>query len=107
MADAVQTQDEHAKVQREYVRTGIWLLVLMALKVGVVSVEMPRTMMVGVLLVLMVLKLWLITAVFMHLKYEKLTLVLFTAVPVIFAIILFFGILPDSMSPWFNSPWLP
>ncbi|HLS88134.1 MAG TPA: cytochrome C oxidase subunit IV family protein [Sphingobacteriaceae bacterium] len=103
MAEATQTHDEHAKVQQEYIRTGIWLLVLMVLKVGVVSVEMPRTLMVATLLVLMLLKLWLITGVFMHLKYEKMTMVLFTAVPVIFAIILFFGILPDFTI----SPWLP
>lgn len=101
MADTAEQQPDD--VQREYVRTGVWLLILMALKVGFVSVEMPRMVMVVALLILMLLKLWLITAVFMHLKFERLGLVLLLTVPVFFALLLFFGILPDiTMSPWIH-----
>ncbi len=81
--------------RRVYLRTLLWLAVLMGLKVAVVSAVMPRALTVGTLLVLMALKIYLIAAFFMHLRFERATLVYVALTPVILLIVLFFGVAPD------------
>lgn len=87
--------EHHPSHRGLYLRTWFWLLILMGLKVAVVSVQMPRVLAAGALLVLMAMNIYLIAAHFMHLRFERASLVYVTLSPVILVIVLFFGLYPD------------
>lgn len=92
------TEHGHTSGNRIYFLAWFWLLVLMGLKVAVVSVSMPRTVMVATLLVLLVLKVFLITAYFMHLRFERVSLVILAVTPLILGLMLYFGVAPDFIT---------
>jgi caa(3)-type oxidase subunit IV len=81
---------------RTYYITWGWLLVMTLLALGVGYVDMPgglkSTLLVGITLA----KVALIGAIFMHLRSEKLNLILITFSPLVLALILFFFIAPDT-----------
>ncbi len=86
----------HPTGYRVYYITWGWLLVMTLLALGVGSVDMPggikATLLVGITLG----KIVLITAIFMHLRFERLNLILITFCPLVLALIMFFFMIPDT-----------
>jgi len=80
-----------------------WLIwfVLLVLTVGMIligSASMPKLLLVLLLILAMLMKASLISGYFMHLRFEKLTLILVVAVGILFtAAALFFLIAPDGV----------
>ena len=84
---------------RIYAVTWGWLLAITLLELGVVLVGVPKILLATTLIVMALLKALLIMAYFMHLRYEKLSLVYAVVVPMFFlAIVLFLGVGPDALS---------
>lgn len=74
----------------------IWLVVLTLIEIGLAYRPMSTLLMLAILLGLSVIKAALIVAYFMHLKFERLSLIL-TIVPMLLVCIcLFFVFFPDS-----------
>ena len=80
---------------RLYFMIWIWLLVITVLEVGLVLVHVPRVLQVVTLLAMTVLKATLIVANYMHLRWERISLVYVIITPFIFALILWYGMSPD------------
>jgi caa(3)-type oxidase subunit IV len=79
-----------------YYKTWGWLLFMTALALGAGYVEMPTTLKAIVLVGITLAKVGVIGAFFMHLRTEKLNLILITFSPIILSLILFFFMFPDS-----------
>jgi|SRR5215813_6692799 len=89
--------DEHfAGSNKLFISVWVWLLVLTGIEVFLAYKPMPIHYMLTILMGLSIIKAALIVAYFMHLKFERLSLVL-TIVPVLVACIcLLFVFFPDS-----------
>lgn len=81
---------------RTYLVTWGWLLVMTVLALGVGYVEMPPGIKAVLLVGITLAKVVLIAAIFMHLRFEKLNLVMITFIPLVLALILFFFVMPDT-----------
>ncbi|MDR5694419.1 MAG: cytochrome C oxidase subunit IV family protein [Armatimonadota bacterium] len=79
-----------------YILTWFWLLVITALEVSITLVHMPKMLMASLLILLALMKVALIAAYFMHLRFERLSLVYVAVTPLVFAAILFFALVPDA-----------
>ena len=74
----------------------IWLLLLTGIEIFLGYKPMPLRFMITILLGLSIIKAALIVAYFMHLKFERLSLIL-TIVPTIVVLLCLFAVLfPDS-----------
>ncbi|MEW6049290.1 MAG: cytochrome C oxidase subunit IV family protein [Bacillota bacterium] len=93
-----QDQATHGTAYGLYVRTWVWLLLITLLELGVVSVSLPRVLVVTLLVVLAMMKGALIMAYFMHLRFERLSFVYVVLSPLIFTVILFGAIAPDALN---------
>jgi cytochrome c oxidase subunit 4 len=71
------------------------LLVLTILEVGIFYLPMERHFYVIALVILALTKAFLVAWYFMHLKFERWTLVFVTVIPLALAVDLFLGLLPD------------
>lgn len=80
-----------------YILTWFWLLVITALEVSITLVHMPKALMASLLILLALMKVVLIAAYFMHLRFERLSLVYVAITPLVFAAILFFALVPDAV----------
>jgi cytochrome c oxidase subunit 4 len=88
---------------RIYAVTWFWLLAITVLELGVVLLGVPKVLLATTLIVMAILKAALIMAYFMHLRYEKLSLVYAVVVPMFFlAIVLFSAVGPDALSVFFR-----
>jgi len=86
-----------APTYRTYWRTWILLLALTLLMVILDQLAMPRALLVSVLVAAMLAKASLIGANFMHLRYERLGLVILVAAALLLTgAALFLGIAPDG-----------
>jgi cytochrome c oxidase subunit 4 len=93
MADdhSVHPAADHSTIHyKQYFMTWCWLLVMTLLALGVGYVNMPEGIKAGLLVGITLAKIILIAAIFMHLKFERLNLVMITISPLILSIILFF-----------------
>lgn len=91
------TEGEHGGY-RNYVVTWFWLLVITILEVAIVLVKVPRAVLAVSLMTLALMKAALIMAYFMHLRYERLSLVYTVVMPMlVLGIILFGFIAPDAI----------
>jgi len=88
----------HAAVgSRLYVWVWVWLISITGVEVFLAYKQLPPRMMLVILLGLSVIKAALIMSYFMHLRFERLSLVL-TLVPVLVICICLMGIFfPDSI----------
>jgi cytochrome c oxidase subunit IV len=86
----------HPASFRVYYVTWGWLLVMTLLALGVGYVSMPRAIHSALLVAITLAKVILIAAIFMHLRFEKLNLIMITFTPLVLAMILFFFISPDT-----------
>ena len=89
--------DEHAIRYKTYFITWVWLLVLSSLALGLgyapINEKLKAFLLVGTTLA----KILVIAAVFMHLRYERVNLILITFVPLVLAIILFSFTFGDTL----------
>ena len=86
----------HPTGYRVYLWTWLWLAVMTLLALAVGMVSMPQGLQAALLVMITLAKVLLIAAIFMHLRFEKLNLVLITFAPLVLAVILFFFIAPDT-----------
>ena len=91
------THEHAAPGMRIMYMVWIWLLALTVIEVGLAYFHMPLSVMLLVLLGLSIVKSVLIVAYFMHLKFERMSLVL-TLIPALIGCILLLNIIfPDSL----------
>jgi len=89
----------HVGGYRIYAVTWFWLLAITVLELAVVLLGVPKILLATTLIAMAILKAGLIMAYFMHLRYEKLSLIYAVVVPMFFlAIVLFSGVGPDALS---------
>ena len=81
-----------------YVKTWLWLLVITLVEVGITFLHMPRPLLVTLLVLLAVMKVVLIAAYFMHLRFERLSLIYMVVMPLILIVALVAGISPDAVT---------
>ncbi len=91
-------EEQHGGGYKSYVVTWVWLLVITVLEVGIVLVRVPKVLLAISLVTLALMKAALIMAYFMHLKYERLSLVYLVVAPLFLGIILFFALAPDAVN---------
>jgi cytochrome c oxidase subunit IV len=96
MADGHDTH-AHAISYKTYFVTWVWLLVLTALALGLGYAPINETLKAFLLVGTTLAKILVIAAVFMHLRYEKLNLILLTFAPLILAIIMFAFTFPETL----------
>src|SRR2546423_1007452 len=88
MADA--HGEAHPTGYRQYFITWCWLLAMTLLALGVGYAPVPEGLRGFLLVCITLAKIVLIASIFMHLRTEKLNLVLLTFTPLVLALILFF-----------------
>src|SRR5262245_23667731 len=75
---------------RQYVVTWGWLLVMTMLALALGYSPVPEGLKALLLVGITLAKIFLIASIFMHLRFEKMNLVLMTFSPLVLALILFF-----------------
>lgn len=74
----------------------VWLVVLTLIEIGLAYKPMSTVVMLSILLGLSIIKAALIVAYFMHLKFERLSLILTIVPMLVMCICLLFVFFPDS-----------
>ncbi len=74
----------------------LWLVVLTGIEVFLGYIHVPLVMLLVTVMGLSVIKAVLIMAYFMHLKFERLGLILTIVPAMVICILLFLGFLPDG-----------
>jgi len=99
--DAHAHAEEHfAGTNKLFISIWGWLVMLTLVEIFLAYKPMPIHLMLAVLLGLSIIKAALIVAYFMHLKFERLSLIL-TLVPMLLVcIMLLFVFFPDSFRSW-------
>ena len=92
-----QGHDSHTLSYKTYIMTWFWLLVLTALALGLGYAPINETLKAFLLVTTTLAKILVIAAVFMHLRYERINLVLITFAPLILAIIMFAFTFPETL----------
>jgi cytochrome c oxidase subunit 4 len=77
--------------------TWVWLLVLTSLALGLGYAPINETLKALLLVCTTLAKILVIAAVFMHLRYERINLILITLTPLILAIIMFAFTFPETL----------
>jgi caa(3)-type oxidase subunit IV len=80
----------------QYVKIFYILLVLTVVEVGIVYMGLPKMLLAGLLIILAVWKAALVALHFMHLKFEKTTLMMIALSPFILCVFLILMLLPDT-----------
>lgn len=89
--------DQHfAGSNKLFISIWVWLVVLTLLEILLAYKTMPLHLMLTVLLGLSIIKAALIMAYFMHLKFERLSLILTLVPMLVICICLLFVFFPDS-----------
>ncbi len=89
--------EEHfAGSNKLFISIWVWLVVLTLIEIFLAYKPMPITLMLIVLLGLSIIKAALIVAYFMHLKFERLSLILTIVPMLVVCILLLFVFFPDS-----------
>jgi cytochrome c oxidase subunit 4 len=89
--------DQHALSYKTYFMTWLWLLVLTALALGLGYAPMNESLKAFLLVGTTLAKILVIAAIFMHLRYERLNLILITFAPLVLAIIMFAFTFPETL----------
>ncbi len=83
---------------RIYAVTWFWLLAITVVELAIVLLHVPKVILAISLITMALLKAALIIAYFMHLRYERLSLVYAVVVPMFFlAIVLWSFVFPDAL----------
>jgi cytochrome c oxidase subunit 4 len=89
-------QQHFAGTNKLFTSIWLWLVVLTAIEIGLAYKPMSLRLMLTILLGLSVIKAALIVAYFMHLKFERLSLILTVVPMLVICILLLFVFFPDS-----------
>src|SRR4030095_14696359 len=89
--------DSHAIAYRTYLLTWVWLLVVKALALGLGYAPINESLKAFLLVCTTLAKILVIAAIFMHLRYERVNLILITFAPLILAVILFSFTFPETL----------
>ena len=90
MADAHTHGAAHPSGNRQYFVTWCWLLVMTLLALGIGYAPVPEGLKAFLLVCITLAKIVLIASIFMHLRFEKMNLIMLTFSPLVLALILFF-----------------
>jgi|SRR5580700_9200951 caa(3)-type oxidase subunit IV len=82
---------------KQYFTTWCWLLVMTLLALGMGYAPVPEGIRGALLVCITLAKIFLIASIFMHLKFERMNLVMLTFTPLVLAIILFFVTYGESL----------
>jgi cytochrome c oxidase subunit 4 len=93
---AAHTEDHFSGSNKLFLSIWVWLVVLTLVEIFLAYKTMPVHLMLTVLLGLSIVKAALIMAYFMHLKFERLSLILSLVPMLVICICLFFVFFPDS-----------
>lgn len=89
--------EQHSVSYKLYFKTWVWLLVLTATALGLGYAPMNERLKAVLLVCTTLAKILVIASIFMHLRYERLNLILLTFVPLILAIIMFSFTFPETL----------
>src|SRR3989441_13301759 len=89
--------DQHSISYKTYFITWVWLLVLTALALGLGYTDINEKLKAFLLICTTLAKILVIAAVFMHLRYERINLILITFAPLVLAVILFSFTFPETL----------
>lgn len=89
--------DQHSITYKTYLMTWLWLLVLTGLALGLGYANIDERLKAFLLVCTTLAKILVIAAVFMHLRYERINLILITFAPLILAVILFSFTFPETL----------
>ena len=89
--------DQHSITYKTYLMTWLWLLVLTGLALGLGYANIYERRKAFLLVCTTLAKILVIAAVFMHLRYERINLILITFAPLILAVILFSFTFPETL----------
>ena len=93
--------EEHfAGSNKLFISIWMWLVLLTLVEIGLAYKPMPIHFMLTILLGLSIIKAALIVAYFMHLKFERLSLILTIVPMLVICICLLFVFFPDSFRSW-------
>jgi cytochrome c oxidase subunit 4 len=90
-------EQPHAVSYKLYLMTWVWLLVLTALALGLGYAPINEKLKAFLLVCTTLAKILVIAAIFMHLRYERINLILITFAPLILAIIMFSFTFPETL----------
>src|SRR5437762_10599880 len=89
--------DAHAISYKTYFITWFWLLVMTMLALGLGYAPINERLKALLLVCTTLAKILVIAAIFMHLRYERINLILITLAPLILAVILFSFTFPETL----------
>ena len=89
--------EQHAVSYKLYFKTWAWLLVLTAAALALGYAPINEKFKAFLLVCTTLAKILVIASIFMHLRYERINLILLTFVPLILAIILFSFTFPETL----------
>ena len=89
--------EQHSISYGLYFKTWVWLLVLTATALGLGYTHLPEGLKAFLLICTTLAKILVIAAIFMHLRYERVNLILLTFVPLVLAIIMFSFTFPETV----------
>jgi cytochrome c oxidase subunit IV len=90
-------EHEHSIPYKTYLITWFWLLVLSLLALGLGYAPINERIKALLLVCTTLAKILVIAAIFMHLRYERVNLILITFAPLILAVILFSFTFPETL----------
>src|SRR6476660_715311 len=93
---SAQSEEHFAGSNKLFSTIWIWLLLLTGIEIFLGYKPMPLQFMLTILLGLSIIKAALIVAYFMHLKFERLSLILTVVPMLVVCIVLLFVFFPDS-----------
>ena len=96
MTDHAHAEEHFAGTNKLFISIWGWLLLLTLIEIFLAYKPMPIHLMLIVLLGLSIIKAALIVAYFMHLKFERLSLILTIVPMLVVCIMLLFVFFPDS-----------
>ena len=91
------SEQQHVQGKRLFLFVWFWLLVLTGGEVLLAYQDLPLKMMLIILMGLSIVKASLIISYFMHLRYERRSLVLTLMPALVFVICMMFVVFPDSV----------
>jgi len=96
MSEHVEEHEHFAGSNKLFTSIWVWLVVLTLIEIGLAYRPMSIVFMLTILLGLSIIKAALIVAYFMHLKFERLSLILTIVPMLVVCICLLFVFFPDS-----------
>src|ERR671919_973900 len=96
MSAHAEEHEHFAGSNKLFISVWIWLLVLTAIEVFLGYIHLPLHFMLTILMGLSIIKAVLIVAYFMHMKFERLSLILTIVPALVVCICLLFVFFPDS-----------